>query len=129
MLITLDWLKQHQACQHGIDWYKRNFKQPIDTDKVEIIGDYNDYFRWIKITLKCKHEYDDRNNLIKKIFPDDDVYQYEYDDRNNLIKMIYPDGNICKYQYKYKYNIHGNLTELYYNNELILEIKYGGENE
>jgi YD repeat-containing protein len=114
MLITLDWLKQHHACQHGIDWYERNFKQPIDTDKIEIIGDYNDYFRWIKITLKCKHEYDDKNNRIKEIDSDGDVWQYEYDDRNNRIKIIFSNSNIIQYEYDNRNNL---IKEIRPNND------------
>jgi YD repeat-containing protein len=67
-------------------------------------------------------EYDDKNNRIKIISPSGNITRFKYDNRNNLIKKIYPNGNIC--QCEYKHNIHGNLTELYYNNELILKIKY-----
>ena len=48
-----------------------------------------------------KYEYDKNNNLIKIIFPNKTIEEYQYNNRNNITKIIFPNGNIKEYTFKY----------------------------
>ncbi len=122
MIITKDFLEKNNVCREGILWFKRNFKTPIDFDKVEIIGDYKSYISWLEEELKVKREYDKNGNKIKEIWPSGVIYEYEYDESGNIIKEIWPSGDI--YKWEYDYDERGNLIELKENRKIILKIKY-----
>ena len=55
-IITLKFLKQHNACKEGIKFFENNFPESLfpnglDISKIKITGDYNGYFRWINISI------------------------------------------------------------------------------
>lgn len=51
-----------------------------------------------------RHEYDERNNHVRWIWPNGDVWTYEWDDDKNLLRMItQPNGN--EYVHEYDGNI------------------------
>ena len=102
MIITIEWLKKHRACEEGIVFFERNFlSKELDLDSVEIEGDYKDYFNWIEEEL---------------------FYKWKYDIHGNCIEKKYSSGDI--YKFKYYHNNEGNLIKIEKDNKVILKIKY-----
>lgn len=125
MNITSKFLKQNNACKEGIKFFERNFPESLfpeglDISKIEVADDYNGYFDWIEELDKYKLEYDSEGYIIKKTFPNGNIYEYEYDHNGNIIKKTYPDGDI----YKYEYDYNNNVIKLIYPNNIIYIWKF-----
>ena len=106
-IITSKFLKQHRVDSNLIKFFERNFPvslfpEGLDLSKIEVTGDYNNYFNKIKNILACKYEYNSEGNVIRKSFPSG--YIEEYNEEGKVIKEIFPDGKVEEYIYSYKYN-------------------------
>jgi YD repeat-containing protein len=102
MFITKKLLEKLDACKEGINFFNAYFPDGVDTDKIKVTGDYNDYWYFIKNLPEIK--VDNNGNVIWKKYPDGDIWEAKYDDNNNIIWEKYPSGRI----YEYKYDDNGN---------------------
>ncbi|MCK4797573.1 MAG: RHS repeat protein, partial [Spirochaetes bacterium] len=96
---------------------------------------YNDKFLTTKIEYQdesyVEMEYDDNNNMVKKVDELGLVYEYDYDNNRNLIEAIDPEGNIESWTFnpfnkissyidkmenttEYSYDSNGNLITITY---------------
>jgi len=128
MLITKELLKGCQACKSGIKFFENNFTE-LNTTKIKVTGDYNDFYIWLQRLPKIK--VDDKGNIIQKKYPDGSIseWKYKYNINNNLIWEKFPNNNIFEYKYDKNHNLiwkklpNGNIYEWKYdeNNNLILK--------
>lgn len=142
MIITEDSLFKYGVYFNIIKFFKINFPKGIDTEKVEICGDYK-LFRFdiyyiirlyeiyknvklnytynkdniltkIESSLGFIYEYDNNGNVVKQI--DRLGFIYEYDVFGNFIKYIEPENytnrKILTFNYEYEYNDRGNITKI-----------------
>ena len=65
------------------------FLDDLSPSKIEVIDDYEFHFKWFKELYKYQYEYDNRGNMIKKIFPDGTIREYifKYDSLGRLIQV------------------------------------------
>jgi len=78
MILTAEELKKRDACKEGIDFFEINFPEGLDLDKFKIEGEYREgWVEWVNKSMKYQYEYNDYGNIIKKILPDGEIYQYE----------------------------------------------------
>lgn len=71
--ITLKKLKQWNACQEGINFFKNNNFEKLDWKNVKKIeGDYNNFVNWLNDKLKSTFKYDE-NNILNKIYKNDEI--------------------------------------------------------
>ena len=107
-ILTLKLLNALSACKEGIALVKNNNLEGFPLDRInEVKGDFKGFVEWLKKNLKTQLEYDDNGNMIKKVDPYGDVFQYEYDDNGNMIKKVLPDGNV----YLFAYDDNGNMIK------------------
>jgi len=94
------------ACESGIKFFERNKLEGFPVELLNRVeGDYNWYMSWIRENINCEIEYDEKDNLIYKRYPNGDEYYYKYDERDNLIHEKNPDGD----EYFYEYDERDNL--------------------
>ena len=86
MKLTLDFLKQHNACTAGVKWAIDNKLIGMPLDMVpQIQGDYNMYIDWLSQQINTSLTYDQNNNLIHSKDSDNFEYWQTFDQNNNLI--------------------------------------------
>ncbi len=138
--VTLELLKKLDACEDGVDFFRRNKLEGFPLNRLhEIEGDYNGFVSWLKETLKVAEEweYDQKGNLTQEMSCDGRVWKYEYDQNGNRIKEMSCDGRVWKFEYdqngnltkevdwesdatKYEYDQNGNKTkEVFYDGDVI----------
>jgi YD repeat-containing protein len=115
MILTKEYLQKYEACQEAIDFFERNYPEGLDLDRWTIHGDFKNWVSWLNNCLRTTLQYDDHGNVIKKIYPNGDIYQWEYDDRENVIKKIDLDGNVSQYEYDDRGN---KIKEIYPNGDV-----------
>jgi YD repeat-containing protein len=69
------------------------------TDKLKVLRiiPFEEYTDSMKSQITI-FEYDERDNLISKTYPNGDKYTYEYDERDNKISETYPNGAKSSYE-------------------------------
>ena len=117
MIITKKLLEKYNACEDGIKFFENNFKE-LDTNKIEVTGDYNNFYSWVRDLPEIK--VDDKGNIIWEKFPNNNIFEYKYDKNHNLIWKKLPNGNI----YEWKYDENNNLILKKYLDDHIHEYQY-----
>jgi YD repeat-containing protein len=123
-IITTKLLKNCNTCKEGIKFFRNNFSKELFPDglnlnNIKVTGDYKCYFYYVNNLPEI--QYDNNGNIVRKTYPDGDVYRNEYDNNRNIIKTIYPTGSV----YRYEYDTNGNcIKELYPNGEEICHYEY-----
>ena len=96
--LTVQYLKDVNACQSGIDFVVNNGLEGLSLDLLDKVeGDYLGFISFLKKAPEI--EYDSNNNRIKEVWPNGDVYTWEYDSNNNMIKEVDPNGDVCTWEY------------------------------
>ena len=130
MKITKEFLEQHGACQKGISFFEINFPDGLDLDKVEIKGDFENYWCWLKLKSQFECEYNEQGNVIVRSFSNGEIFKfddsgrcvecsdpingkinYEYDSHGRLLKKIRNVDGMCCYTIEHFYDLCGNLIE------------------
>ena len=142
MIITSELLKQFNVCSEGIFFFERNFPlslfpNGLDLSKIEIEGDYKDYFYWINELFKSQYEYAKDGKVKKKI--SFNGWIIEYNQHGDVIKQTLADGSVREWMYEYdeegnkttkingriyKYNSQGDIVKEISNYGTIREYKY-----
>jgi YD repeat-containing protein len=122
-IITKKFLNFHNAHKEYIKFFENNFPKELfpnglDLERIKVTGDYNSYFDYIYNLPKIK--FDDKGNIIKKIFPNGNIHRYEHDLKGNIIKEIFPDG----YVYQYEYDSLGNMVKRIFPNDKVYQYEY-----
>lgn len=144
MKLTEELLIRLDACEDGIQFAIRNDLIGIDIDYLKNleIGDYNEYFHWLRVIniientdtslqyrSSCsnmfKMEYDSSGRVISSIHSNK-YYQesitYEYDDKGNLTReSSVNDTDDVVSESNYKYDANNNLLEVSDENGDIIE--------
>ena len=119
MNLTADVLRKWEACPEAITFLARNYPDGIDLSRYEIMGEYQGWIAWLRNKQSAQHEYDSRDNLVRKTYSDGTVKDYDskgnlirrtypsgevedYDSRENLIRRTYPDGEVEEWKYDYE---------------------------
>ena len=144
MIITSKFLRKHNACKDGINFFEINFPlslfpNGLDIEKIEVTGDYICCFGWIKELSECKLKYNLKGNLIKKTLSSGLII--EYNNYGDKIKETFPNGTTYKWIYEYdeignnirminyrfdtfEYNLHGDLIKETTGGGNIIEYQY-----
>ena len=81
--LTVQYLKDVNACQSGIDFVVNNGLEGLSLDLLDKVkGDYSGFISFLKEAPRI--EYDSNNNKIKQVDPNGNVYTWEYDSNNNM---------------------------------------------
>lgn len=132
MILTEKLLKELDACKNGLDFCKRNKLYGFDLDRLgEVDGDYFGFIWWIVSELRCnKLQYDDNNNLIRKINKE---MIYDYNEHGNIVHIEYAYTHTGFIDIKYddrnnrishKHSIRGETTYEYDDHNNLLRISY-----
>jgi YD repeat-containing protein len=129
MKLTVEWLKDNNACQDGIDFAIRNklIGFPFELFDSIVGDDIEGFYTWFKFNINNILNYEYENNTkkitITKVYfglnysmistTDDNVVedetisvtQFIYDNNNNLIYEVDMDGYIYEYQYDENNNL------------------------
>ncbi len=124
--VTLELLEKLEACQRGVDFFRRNNLEGFPLNRLhEVEGANGSDISWLIYTLKAaeKWEYDKNGNVTKKVFPNGSVYKYEYDQDGNMTKKVLPNGSAWSSEYDLNGNkvkeedSDGNVTEFEYDQD------------
>ena len=104
-MLTIKLLEKMEACSSGIEFVKRNNLIGFPLSRIdEVHGDYSGFVDWLKYALSVVYEYDERGNVTKTTYNDNDVLLCEYDERNNMIKSTDHDDEVRLYRYDERSN-------------------------
>lgn len=111
MIITADYLQKIMACNHAINFFKRNFPNGLDLNKYEIYGEYNAWSRWLNNKLELTMEFDQYGNIVKEtggFGPSEylSTYEYNYDQNGNILEIIKRSDNVI-----FKYDKYRNVVK------------------
>lgn len=152
--ITIKLLEELNACEEGIAFFKRNFKEPLDLNTTKIEGDFCSYFTWfcgktdrmhftkktisflpyapIRRKILFTLNINEKNQVESSYdYIGGGTTTYEYDERGNMVmrksERIQVNGHwfATDVNFEYDHDDQDRLTEMRVGGKTCLKITYG----